>query len=103
MSKIAIFATIKAKPGKGDEVAQVLSSMFEVVEAEEGTEVYALHRVEGDPDTIVFYELYTDATAAGGHGSSDAMKAVGAALRDLVEGRPEIVMATPQQAKGLPL
>jgi quinol monooxygenase YgiN len=103
VSKIAVFATIKAKPGKGDEVAAALATMFPTVEAEEGTEVYALHRVEGDPDTILFYELYADAESLGAHGGSEAMKAVGAGLRDLAEGRPQIVLATPVQAKGLPL
>lgn len=103
MSKIAVFATIKAKPGKGDEVAAALATMFPVVESEEGTEVYVLHRVEGDPDTILFYELYADAESLGAHGSSDAMKAVGAGLRDLAAGRPEVVIATPVQAKGLSL
>lgn len=99
--KIAVFATITAKPGKGDEVAAALATMFGPVASEDGTEVYALHRKQGEPDTILFYELYSDADSLGAHGSSEAMKAVGAGLRDLVTGRPEITMAVPVQAKGL--
>lgn len=100
--KIAVFATITAKPGKGDEVAEALATLFGAVEGEAGTEVYALHRKQDDPDTILFYELYTDAASAGAHNTSDAMKAIGMSLRDLVTGRPEIVMAAPVKAKGLP-
>jgi quinol monooxygenase YgiN len=99
--KIAVFVTITAKPGKGDEVAEALATMFGPVESEEGTEVYALHRKQGDPDTILFYELYSNADSLGAHGTSEALKAVGAGLRDLVTGRPEMVMAVPVQAKGL--
>lgn len=101
--RIAAFVTITAKPGKGDEVLATLRTMFDgPVGGEEGTLVYAMHRSVDDPDTILFYELYADSDALGAHGTSDALKQIGAALRELVTGRPEMVLATPVEDKGLP-
>lgn len=101
MSKVAIFAKLTAQPGRREEVARILGSMFEAVEREAGTEVYSMHASVSEPDELWFYELYTDADAATAHGSSDAMKAVGAQLAELLAAPPEIVMTSPLRAAGL--
>ena len=47
------------------------------------------------------YELYSDEDSFKSHGGSDAMKAAFGALAGITEGRPEILMGTPVDAKGV--
>jgi quinol monooxygenase YgiN len=99
--KVAVIATLTAQPGRRDDLVEIVSSMFGPVGEESGTEVYALHTLEGEPDTIVFYELYSDADALKAHSRSEAMKTMGAQLAGVLAGAPDIKMATPVQAKGV--
>jgi quinol monooxygenase YgiN len=101
--KVAVFATMTAQPGRRDDLVEILSTMFGPVGDEAGTEIYALHTLENEPDKVFFYELYTDVDSLKSHGRSDAMKAMGAKLGDVLAGAPEIQMATPVQAKGVAL
>jgi quinol monooxygenase YgiN len=101
MQKVALFVKLTAQPGRREELVEALGGMFAAVEEEAGTEVYAMHTAVEDPDTVWFYELYTDGDAAAAHGASDTMKAVGAKLGSLLGAAPEIVMTTPVRAAGL--
>ena len=102
MTKVAVIAKLTAVEGKGDELAAILSETgMSNVSGEAGTEVYALHRDKKNPDVMWFYELYTDRDALGIHGGSDGMKAMGAKMGGLLDGRPELFMLDPVAAKGL--
>lgn len=103
MPKIAVMAKLIAAEGKGDELEAVLSTMLPVVEDEEGTEVYVLHRANDNPNVFWFYELYRDQAALGTHSGSDAMKAMFRALGGLLEGSAELIVSTPVGGKGAPL
>lgn len=101
MPKVAIIATLTAQPGRRDDLIEVIASMFDAVGQEDGTEVYALHTVDDEPDKVVFYELYADGDALKAHSRSDAMKAAGPAFAGVLAGAPEIVRISPERAKGL--
>ncbi len=101
MSKIAVIAKLTTNEGKRDEVVAVMTAMVEAVNAEVGTEIYALHTQADDDVTIWFYELYTDKDSLKAHGTSEAMAASGPKLKGLLAGRPEIIMLNPVAAKGL--
>jgi quinol monooxygenase YgiN len=101
MSKVAVLAKLTAADGKRDELVEAFSSMFDAVAGEEKTEIYAVHVDAADPNVVWFYELYTDQEGFNAHGTSDAMKAAGAALGPLLAGRPELMFLTPVRAKGL--
>ena len=101
MSKIAVLAKITTVEGKRDEVAALFAAHVQAVEAEAGTEVYAMHIAAADDVTIWFYEIYTDKAAIDAHGGSEAMKALNPKLKGLLAGRPELTMLTPVAAKGL--
>ena len=66
MSERVMIATMVTKPGKRDELIEVFSKMFPVARAEEGTQVYTLIKGD-DPDTLFFYEQYTDQAAMDKH------------------------------------
>ena len=98
---VAAFVRVPAQPGKRDELVAALKAAIDNANTEEGTRLYIVHTNDADPDAVFFYELYTDEAAMVAHGSSDAFKALGASLRDLAGGRPEITRLTPVMGKGL--
>ena len=103
MPKQTVYAKFTAQPGKGDEVITALKSMMDQVATEAGTELYAVSRAADNPDTLFFFEVYTDAAALGAHSGSEAMKAFGGKLAGLLAARPEIVRGELHDAKGVAL
>ena len=101
MTKVALVARMTAAPGKRDELVDAVGALYEAVDGEEGTEIYALHLDAGNEDVVWFYELYRDMDALTAHGTSDAMKAMGARFASLLAGQPELTFLTPVRAKGL--
>jgi quinol monooxygenase YgiN len=99
--KVAVFARIPCQPGKRDEFVKALEAAIDNANTEEGTLTYILHIDEKEPDTVFFYELYTDQDALTAHGTSDRFKEIGKSLRDLAGGRPELQFLTPVIGKGL--
>ena len=75
--------------------------MIEVADEETGLEIYSVHRVNDEPGTYWFFEVYTDDDAVAAHGKSDAMKAAMGAVAQHLSGRPEVTRMTPVAAKGL--
>ncbi len=51
-----VFATIKAKAGKEDEVREALLALVPPTHREEGCINYDLHQSDSDPGTFMFYE-----------------------------------------------
>lgn len=100
MAKVSMLAKLVVKDGKGDELIAAFEDLFRQVEAEPGTEVYAMNRSSSNPDVFWFYELYADADALGAHGGSEAMKKAGAVFGPLI-AESELIMGAPVKAKGL--
>jgi quinol monooxygenase YgiN len=100
MAKVSMLAKVRVKEGKGDELVAAFAAMFDQVEREPGTEVYALNRAKDDPDVFWFYELYADTDALAAHGSSDAMAKAGPAFGPLIADS-ELILGEPVRAKGL--
>jgi quinol monooxygenase YgiN len=101
MPKVALFAKIAVQPGKRDEVLAVFEELLPTVEAEEGTELYVFHRDDTDENVIRVFELYTDHEALGAHAGSPAMAEAFTKVAALIDGAPEMVMASPAFAKGI--
>ncbi len=99
--KVAVLARVPALPGRRDELVEKLQAAIDNANSEAGTLLYILHTNDKDPDAVFFYELYTDQEAFSAHGSSDRFKEIGATLRDVAGGRPELTILTPVVGKGL--
>ena len=99
--KVAVLAKIPAQPGKRDELVKALQAAIDNANTEADTLLYILHVDDKDPDTVYFYELYTNQDALELHGSSDRFKEIGKSLRDLAGGRPELTVLRPVIGKGL--
>jgi len=102
MGKVSMLAKLKVKDGKGDELVKAFGAIFEQVDQEPGTEVYALNRAKDDPNVFWFYELYADDSALATHGSSDAMAKAAPTFGPLI-AESELIMGEPVLAKGLAL
>jgi quinol monooxygenase YgiN len=99
--KIAAFVKLTAAEGKGADLVAAFSELYPgPLDAEAGTEIHAIHQAKDNPDVVFFYELYSDDAAFQSHSSGDALKAVFPKLAGLVAGPPEMVVGTPQHAKG---
>lgn len=101
MPRIAIVAQMRAQPGKREELMKALEPLHDAVKAEPGTEVFAMHASDADPDVVLFYELYRDREALAAHQKNPALRSIGPALAGLVAGAPQITQFTPVRAKGL--
>lgn len=99
--KVAVLARIPAQPGKRDELVAALQAAIDNANTEDDTLLYILHTDDNEPDTVLFYELYTNEAALIAHGTSDAFKAIGMTLREYAGGRPEITKLNPVNGKGL--
>lgn len=104
MAKTALLAKLTAVEGKRDELLAVIADIgMSNVAGEPGTEVYAAHKDQNDPDVVWFYELYSDPEALASHGGSEQMKVFGGATREFMAGRPELIFLDPVVAKGVEL
>jgi quinol monooxygenase YgiN len=82
-----IVATITPKPDQFDAVEEVLTRLIPEVHAEDGCQLYSLHRGK---DRFVFVEKWRDMAALGAHGGGANIKALGEGLKGLVEGAPDV-------------
>ena len=82
-----IVATITPEPDRIDEVEAVLTRLIPEVHAEDGCELYALHKGK---DRFVFVEKWRDMAALAAHGGGTAIKALNEGLKGLVAGPPDV-------------
>jgi quinol monooxygenase YgiN len=90
---VTVLAKIKVKPGSEATVEAAFRDMIGKVRANEpGTQAYVLHKVDKDPTTFWFYEVYQDQAAFDSHGKTEHMKEMGGKLGGNLDGRPEIII-----------
>ncbi|MFA5564740.1 MAG: putative quinol monooxygenase [Acidimicrobiia bacterium] len=100
MSKTVTIAKLPLKPGVRDDFVKAFNTMFNTVNNEDGTLIYALHLDDSNPDLAWVYELYADEAALVAHGTSEGMKAGMAAFGPFLAEGVELIRATPVSAKG---
>jgi quinol monooxygenase YgiN len=104
MAKPALIAKFTAHEGKRDELVATMQQMIDYVsKSEPGTEVYVLHTDDKEPNTLWFYEMYSDRDALSTHGGSEMMKSMGPKIAGLLSGRAELFRLSPVAGKGLSL
>ena len=82
-----IVATITPKPDEFDTVEGVLTRLIPAVHAEDGCELYSLHRGK---DRFVFVEKWRDMAALGVHGGGPNIQVLTEGLKGLVAGPPDV-------------
>ncbi len=74
-----------AKPGREDELLELLTAMAAIAVADDGTEVYAVHRGRAEPSTFFLYELYRDKDALARHRGNTRLTDAAKPLSELTE------------------
>jgi len=92
---IVLLATLRAKPGRRDELARGLDAIRIDSEDEPGTLTFTVHTVPTDENAIVCYEAYRDDAAMVVHREGRALKELMAVIGDLIDGTPEITYLDP--------
>jgi quinol monooxygenase YgiN len=87
---LTVVATMRAKPGKEDELRATLTKLIEPTRGEDGCHTYALHEGVGDPSVFVFYENWTSQEHLDRHLASDHLTAGVAELGELLDGELDI-------------
>ena len=91
MSAIGLIATLRAQPGKEEELEALFNNeLAPAVRANEpGNSYYRLFRTD-EPGVYKVLECYDDAAALDAHGSTDHFRALGPRLGACLAGRPEL-------------
>lgn len=85
MSKFAIFVTIKVKPGKVDDfLALAHTNATAAVSVEPNCHQFRVLRNQADPDTVHFFEVYTEAASLDLHREFPHYKTYDAGTKDLI-------------------
>ncbi len=95
MSEVVILATVSPKPGMESDVEREFSALLEPTHAEDGCELYALHRVSERPGQLVFVERWSSREALDAHAGSAHIATCIAACEDKLEGPVDIVTLDP--------
>ncbi len=99
---VSIIAKLTANDGQREDLVAALQPMLDHVEANEpDTLRYILMEDTSDPNLLWMYEQYTSDEAFAAHGTSEAMKELGMAVRPFAAARPELIFCKPVGGKGL--
>ncbi|HEV8223538.1 MAG TPA: putative quinol monooxygenase [Streptosporangiaceae bacterium] len=92
---IVVVATISPKPDHTDAVAAAFAEIIPQVHAEDGCELYALHRAG---DQLIMIERWASEEALAMHSRGAALAALNPALRGKLTGPAQIVVSHPLPA-----
>jgi len=91
---------LRAKPGRRDDLLDIMRTLAAEAEGEPGTLLYMFNTVDDDPYMVVTYEVFADEDALAAHQASpvlaDAMTRFGDAVADV-----DMKRGTPAFGKGL--
>lgn len=91
---LAVFVTIKVKPGSEAAFEKVAKALVAKVNADEpGCKLYELSRSD-QPATYHFMERYVDQDAVAAHRASDHFKTLGREMGQYMDGQSTILRLT---------
>jgi quinol monooxygenase YgiN len=85
---VVVVATFHPSPGRTDELVEAITSAIPAVHAEDGCELYALHRGE---DRLVMIEKWASREALATHSRGAALAELGPRLQGLLIEPPEVL------------
>ncbi|GAA3231481.1 putative quinol monooxygenase [Pseudonocardia petroleophila] len=91
-SLLTVVATMRAQPGKEEELQALLEGLIEPTRAEADCTTYALHRGSQDPAVFIFIEHWTDQAALDAHLGTPHLQAALPKIPELLDG--ELVITT---------
>lgn len=82
---LTVVATLKARPGREEDLFHALQALVKPTRAEQGCITYEMHRSHEEPGTFVFTESWQDRPLWEAHMNSPHLTAFGAKQDELVE------------------
>lgn len=73
---VRVLAFFRARRGKGKELEQILLALVGPTRSEPGNISYVLHRMEGNPDQLMFDEIWADKKALDLHTQKPYLKSL---------------------------
>ncbi len=89
---LTVVATMKAQPGKEQELRELLEGLIAPTRAEADCVTYALHQGSQDPSIFIFYENWTSQAALDAHLGTPHLQAALPRIPDLLDG--DLVITT---------
>ena len=77
-------------PGRADELEKVLLGLVGPTRSEPGNISYVLHRMDGDPDSLMFDEIWTSKGALDDHRKTPHIKSLPDKIKDLAQDPPRV-------------
>lgn len=96
-----LLVELQARPGAGEQVAELLVGLARQATDEPGTLFYAVHRQEENADALVLYELYRDRAAWEAHMALPAVQVVLQQFDALLAQPPRLVFCDPLAWSGI--
>ena len=86
MPTLHVVATLVARPGKANELKELLEGLIAPTHREEGCISYRLHRSHDNDHEFVFIEEWTDAASLDAHLQSPHLRAALPQMPELLDG-----------------
>lgn len=87
---LTVIASMRAKPGKEQELREALEALIEPTTQEEGFVNYDLHQGVEDPAVFYFYENWTGPEHVDAHLKAPHLQEFSAKMDDLLDGELNI-------------
>jgi quinol monooxygenase YgiN len=87
---VVVVATITPLPGQTDEVIAAFTEVIPLIHAEDGCELYALHRA---PDRLIMVEKWASRDALDRHSRGANLAALNPKLAGKLGAAPEVITA----------
>jgi len=88
MERFAIVVTVKLKPGMAEEFKPIiLENATSAVRDEEQCHLFHVLQSNDEPDTFMFYEIYTEEASLDIHREQPHYKKFAEATKDMIESR----------------
>lgn len=83
---LSVVATMRAQPGKEQELRELLESLISPTRAEDDNVTYALHQGAQDPAVFIFYENWASQAALDAHLGTPHLQAALPRIPELLDG-----------------
>jgi quinol monooxygenase YgiN len=87
---VRVLAFFRARQGRGPELEKVLLDLVGPTRSEPGNISYVLHRKDGEPDALVFDEIWASRKALEEHAQKPYILSLGEKIKGLADGPPRV-------------
>lgn len=87
---VRVLAFFRAVSGRASDLEKVLFGLVGPTRSEPGNISYVLHRMDDDPDVLMFDEIWTSKSALDEHRQTSHIKSLPEKIKGLAQGPPRV-------------